>query len=185
MGGGYRKDSLGPSSSRRGGMSCRPSRDFPSLSNKIPGEQAAGFGRAPAGDPPSPARMPGSPGPGSSQFPGELGGPQNSRLLLPRPVGKPDPSRLLLPNKDGSPAPRQTTTLPLASPQPQPLLQKPIKGQPPSTTPPRLNLSTHPAWILDLTSGFEGSQGQGWASLRLGLLKTGPCVLQLRNPSWS
>lgn len=97
MGGGYRKESLGPSSSQRGGMSCRPSRDFPSLSNKIPGEQAAGFGRAPAGDPPSPARMPGSPGPGSSQFPGELGGPQNSSLLLPRPVGKPEPSRLLLP----------------------------------------------------------------------------------------
>lgn len=69
-GGGYRKESLGPSSSQRGGMSCRPSRDFPSLSNKIPGEQAAGFGRAPAVDPPSPTRTPGSPGPGSSRLPG-------------------------------------------------------------------------------------------------------------------
>lgn len=78
MRGGCRKESLGPSSSRRGGMSCRPGRDFPSLSNKIPGEQAAGLGRAPAGDPPSPARTPGSPGPGSSGFPGELGGSQNS-----------------------------------------------------------------------------------------------------------
>lgn len=65
-----RKESLCPSSSRRGGMSCRPGRDFPSLSNKIPGEQAAGFGRAPAEDPPSPARMPGSPGPGTT---GSLG----------------------------------------------------------------------------------------------------------------
>lgn len=64
-------------------MSCRPSRDFPSLSNKIPGEQAAGFGRAPAVDPPSPTRTPGSPGPGSSRFPGEPGGPQNSSLVLP------------------------------------------------------------------------------------------------------
>lgn len=79
-------------------------RDFPSLSNKIPGEQAAGFGKVPAGDPPSPARTPGSPGPGSSGFPGEPGGPQNSSLLLPRPVGKPDTSRLP-PTKDGSPSP--------------------------------------------------------------------------------
>lgn len=89
--GGCRKESLGPSSSRRGGMSCRPSRDFPSLSNKIPGEQAAGFGRAPAGDPPSPARTPGSPRPSSNGFPGELRGPQLSSLQLPGPVGKPDP----------------------------------------------------------------------------------------------
>lgn len=98
MGGGCRKESLGPSSSRRGGMSCRPGRDFPSLSNKIPGEQAAGFGRAPAGDPPSPARMPGSPGPGSSGFPRELGGPQNSSRLLPGFVGKSDPSGLQAPH---------------------------------------------------------------------------------------
>lgn len=73
-------------------MSCRPGRDFPSLSNKIPGEQAAGFGRAPAGDPPSPARMPGSLGPGSSEFPGELGGEaHNSNLLFAWACGKARP----------------------------------------------------------------------------------------------
>lgn len=110
-------------------MSCRPSRDFPSLSNKIPGEQAAGFGRTPAGDPPSPARTPGSPGPGSSQFPGELGGPQNSSLLLPRPVGKPNPSRLLLSNKDGSPTPQANHYPSSGLPPPEPLLQKFITGQ--------------------------------------------------------
>jgi hypothetical protein len=116
-GGGCRKESLGPSSSRRGGMSCRPSRDFPSLSNKIPGEQAAGFGRAPAGDPPSPARTPGSPRPSSNGLPGGLRGPQHSSLQLPGPVGKPDPPAFQ-PNMAPQPPPRpprQTTTLPLAS----------------------------------------------------------------------
>lgn len=158
-------------------MSCRPSRDFPSLSNKIPGEQAAGFGREPAGDPPSPTRMPGSPGPGSSLFPVEPGGPQNSSLLLPGPVTL--QGSLFQPKMAPQPPGKQTTTHPLASPQPQSLLQKAIPVQPLSTTHPHLNLSTCAAWVLDLTSGFEGSQGQGCASLRLGLLRTGPCVLQL------
>lgn len=177
---GYRKESLGPSSSWRGGMSCRPSRDFPSLSNKIPGEPAAGFGRVPAGDPPSPTRMPGSPGPGSSRFPGEPEGLQNSSLLLPGPVGKLDPSRLPLPTKDDSAAPQAnhhpSSGLPQASAFASESHHSPATQAPPT---PRLNLSTRPAWVLDLTSRFEGSQIQGYASLRLGLLRTRPCVLQL------
>lgn len=114
-------------------MSCRPSRDFPSLSNKIPGEQASGFGRAPAGDPPSPARTPGSPRPSSNGFPGEQGGPQHSSLQLPGPVGKkarPLPSNqrwLPSPYPTPHPHPRQTTTLPLAS------LKPAFPGQLPST----------------------------------------------------
>lgn len=81
-------------------MSCRPSRDFPSLSNKIPGEQAAGFGRPPAGDPPSPARTPGSPRPSSNGFPGE--GLSTPAYSCP---GLWESQTPCLPTKDGSPAP--------------------------------------------------------------------------------
>lgn len=89
-------------------MSCRPSRDFPSLSNKIPGEQAAGFGRAPAGDPPSPARTPESPRPSSNGFPGELGGPQHSGLQLPWACGKARPPAFQ-PKMAPQPPPRRLT----------------------------------------------------------------------------
>lgn len=138
-------------------MSYRPSRDFPSLSNKIPGEQAAGFGREPAGDPPSPTRMPGSPGPGSSLFPGEPGGPQNSSLLLPGPVTLQDSlfQPKMAPQPPGKPPP-------ILWPPPSLNLcfRKPSQSSHSAPPTPRLNLSTCPAWVLDLTSGFEGSQGQ-------------------------
>lgn len=162
-------------------MSCRPGRDFPSLSNKIPGEQAAGLGRAPPGDPPSPARTPGSLGPGSSGFPGELGGPQNSRLQLSRPMGKPDPSGLQpQPSTTAPRPPRHSTTLLLASPQLQPLLQRALADQPPSTIhslpeplhTPSLGSRPHPR-------GLRAPKARAVLLTSLGLLRTGLCVPQL------
>lgn len=168
-------------------MSCRPGRDFPSLSNKIPGEQAAGFGRVPAGDPPSPARTPRSPGPRSSGFPGELEGPRTPAYPCPGLWESQTLPGSCPTTKDGSPGlpgkPPPFLWPPLSLSR---CFRKPLQASHPVPPIPCLNLSTYPAWVLDLTSGFEGSQGQGCASHPiLGLLRTGPCVLQGQNPSWS
>lgn len=131
-------------------MSCRPSRDFPSLSNKIPGEQAAGVWQGACWRPALTRQDACVPKAQQQRVPW---GAERASALQPTVAWACGKARPLFSNQRWLSSPHPPGKPPPFLWPPQSLL-----SQAGYQAPPWPDLSTHPAWVLRLTSRSQGLQ---------------------------